>query len=72
MDDVKTNHKSVIITKNGEAAGVLISPEDYDRWVERDRLLNAIELGLNDSESGKILSDKESKEALEQEFGKLD
>jgi prevent-host-death family protein len=58
MDDVKSNHKSVNITKNGEAAGVLISPEDYDRWVERDRLLQAIEQGLMDSKSGKILSDK--------------
>ncbi len=54
MDDVKSNHKSVIITKNGEAAGVLISPEDYDRWVERDRLLMAIEHGLKDSESHSI------------------
>lgn len=36
------------------------------------RLLQAIEQGLHDSESGKILSDKESKEVLEQGFGKLD
>jgi hypothetical protein len=42
----------------------MISPEDFDRWVERDRLLQSIEHGLHDSESGNILSDKESKEAL--------
>ena len=72
MEEVKSNHKSVIITKNGEAAGVLISPEDYDKWIERDRLLQSIENGLHDSESGNILSDKESKEALEREFGNLD
>ncbi len=66
------NNKSVVITKNGEAAWVLISPKDYDRWIERDHFLKAIEHGLTDSESGKILSDKESKEAIEKEFGKLE
>lgn len=72
MEDVKIHHKSVIITKNGEAAGVLISPEDFDKWVERDRFLKAIKQGLKDSEKGRILSDEESKAALESEFGNLD
>ena len=72
MEDVKLHHKSVVITKNGEAAGVLINPEDYDRWIERDRFLGAMENGLNDSEAGRIFSDEESKALLEREFGKLD
>ncbi len=72
MEDVKIHHKSVIITKNVEAAGVLISPEDFDRWVERGRFLKAIKLGLNDSEKGKILSDEELLAELESGFYKLD
>ncbi|MBN2658498.1 MAG: type II toxin-antitoxin system Phd/YefM family antitoxin [Spirochaetales bacterium] len=71
MEDVKANHKSVIITKNGEAAGVLICPEDYDRWIERDRFLQSINQGLDDSRSGRTLSDTDFKETLEKEFGNL-
>ncbi len=61
MEDVKLNHKSIVITKKGEAAGVLISPEDYDRLVEKDTFRQAIVHGLHDAETGKIQSDTESK-----------
>lgn len=72
LDNVKSNHQTVIITKNGKAAGVVISPEDFDRWVERDNFLNSIEQGLKDSELGNIMSDNDFTIKLESEFGKLE
>ena len=71
LDNVKSNHQSIIITKNGKAAGVVISPEDYDRWVERDNFIHSLEQGLKDSESGDIMSDNDFKIKLESEFGNL-
>ncbi len=51
LDNVKSNHQSIIITKNGKAAGVVISPEKFDRWVERDNFIHSLKQGLKDSES---------------------
>ena len=72
LDKVKSNHQSVVITKNGKAAGVVISPQNFDRWVERDNFLFSLEEGIRDSESGDIMSDSDFKFKLESEFGALE
>ena len=72
LDRVKSNHQSIIITKNGKAAGVVISPENYDRWAERDNFIRSLEEGIKDSESGDIMSDNDFKFKLESEFGTLE
>ena len=38
----------VVITQNGKAAGVLVSPAEFDRLCERAGLLDAIDAGLAD------------------------
>lgn len=44
--------RPVVITQHGKAAGVLISPEAFDRFTERERFLAAVEEGLAESEAG--------------------
>lgn len=46
----------VVITQNGKAAGVLVSPADFDRLCERAGLLEAIDAGLADEKVGRIVS----------------
>jgi prevent-host-death family protein len=51
----KTGHP-LVITQNGKAAGVLLSPAQFDALSERSRLREAIEEGLADSEAGRVHS----------------
>jgi prevent-host-death family protein len=46
----------VIITQNGKAAGVLVSPAEFDRLTEGARLTAAIEAGLADEQAGRVVS----------------
>lgn len=48
----------LIITQNGKAAGVLLSPLEFDRLSERARFVAAVEEGLADADAGR-LSDHE-------------
>ncbi|MBI2391138.1 MAG: type II toxin-antitoxin system Phd/YefM family antitoxin [Deltaproteobacteria bacterium] len=46
----------VIITQNGKAAGVLVSPLEFDRLRERAQVVEAIAAGLADEEAGRVVS----------------
>jgi prevent-host-death family protein len=45
----------VVITQNGKAAGVLVSPAEFDRLYERAGLLEAIDAGLADEKAGRVV-----------------
>ena len=40
------NSEPVVITQNGKAAGVLLSPAAYDELTERFRFMRTVEQGL--------------------------
>jgi prevent-host-death family protein len=44
----------IVITQNGKAAGVLLSPAQFDRLSEQTRFVEAIDAGLADSEAGRV------------------
>jgi prevent-host-death family protein len=44
----------VVVTQNGRPAGVLLSPEAFDRLMERARFVSAVEDGLADADAGRI------------------
>jgi prevent-host-death family protein len=54
----------LVITQNGRPAGVLLSPREYDRLQERERLLASIAAGLADAESGRVMNSTELRERL--------
>lgn len=45
----------IIITQNGRAAGVLLSPAEFDVLVDRTRFVNAVAAGIADVESGRVV-----------------
>jgi prevent-host-death family protein len=45
----------VVITQNGKAAGVLVSPAEFDRLTERARFLGAVDEGLTDEKAGRVV-----------------
>lgn len=42
--------------KPEKPAGVLLSPAEYDRLGERDRLLQSVAAGLADADAGRVMS----------------
>ena len=49
----------IVITQNGRAAAVLVSPAEFDALTERGRLLQAVAEGIADADRGR-LTDHES------------
>ena len=45
----------MVITQNGRPAGVLVSPQEFDRIQERQRFLESITAGLADAEAGRVI-----------------
>ena len=64
LHDVRSSHRPLVITQNGKAAAVLISPSDFDLLTEQARFIDAVQSGMADVQQGRILSD----EALDKEL----
>jgi len=63
--------RPVVITQNGKPAAVVLSPAEFDRLSYRARFVAAVEEGLADVQKGRLLSDKEVQEMLDDRFGAL-
>ena len=59
LHEVNISHRPLVITQNGKAAAVLLSPSDYDLLTEQVRFINAVQRGLADVENGRILPDED-------------
>jgi prevent-host-death family protein len=46
----------MVITQNGRAAGVLLSPTEFDALTERLRFVNAVAEGFDDTGSGRVVT----------------
>jgi prevent-host-death family protein len=60
----------LVITQNGKAAGVLLSPAQYDELTERQRYLEAIRKGLADIEAGRVHDHETVLRAIRERFGR--
>jgi len=59
LHNVQTSHRPLVITQNGKAAAVLISPSDFDLLTEQASFVDAVNRGLSDVENGRILPDED-------------
>lgn len=59
----------LVITQNGKAAAVIMSPAEYDSLTERARFLEAVEEGLTDVAAGRVTPHKEVVAELRRRFG---
>jgi prevent-host-death family protein len=64
LKQIKENNSTLVITQNGKAAGVLISPEDYDCYMERKRFMESVEEGLNDIANGRTVPIEQVKKKI--------
>ncbi len=64
LKNIKEMGNTLIITQNGRPAGVLLSPFEYDKLVDRKLFIDSVNRGLADVESGNIYTTKELKDEL--------
>ena len=64
--------RPIVITQNGLPAGVLVSPEEFDRLTEERLFVAAVREGLADSESGRVIDDDRLGQDLDERFGAVD
>lgn len=53
------SRRPVIVTLNGKAAAVVMSPRAYDAMAYTARFATAIREGLDDADAGRVISDDE-------------
>jgi prevent-host-death family protein len=63
----ETGHP-LVITQNGKAAGVLLSPAEFDRLSERTRFVAAVEEGLADADAGRLRPHEEVVARMSERF----
>ena len=66
----KEHKQPLVITRNGKAAAVLIPPEEYDMLVRRASFIGAIERGLADADSGRMVNQAELAAELAARYGR--
>ena len=59
----------MVITQNGRAAGVLLSPAEFDSLTERIRFVNAVAKGLEDAGSGKVVTHESMVAEVQTRYG---
>ncbi len=59
LHEVQSSHRPLIITQNGKAAAVLISPSDFDLLTEQARFVEAVQRGLTDVQNGRVIPDED-------------
>ncbi len=59
LHEIQSSHRPFVITQNGKAAAVLISPSDFDFLTEQARFIDAVQRGLTDVQNGLVLSDED-------------
>lgn len=69
--ELRGHGRPLVVTQNGRAAAVLLSPEEFDRLTERARFVAAVTEGLADDDAGRVRSDDEVGRLLDERFGPL-
>jgi len=62
----------LVITQNGKAAGVLLSPAAFDELSERQQFLAAVNEGLADERAGRSHTSKEIFDAVERRIAAIE
>ena len=59
LREIQSSRRPLVITQNGKAAAVLISPSDFDLLTEQARFVDAVQRGLADVQKGRMLPDED-------------
>ena len=73
MRRLKAEGRPIVITQRGKAAAVLVPAADFDRLMERERFVAAVEQGLAESKARlAVESSGDLNDLLDERFGVVD
>jgi prevent-host-death family protein len=66
LERISESSQPLLITQNGKPAGVLLSPAEFDRIQEQEsnRFVAAVNRGIQDADTGKVLTSAQAKSRL--------
>jgi prevent-host-death family protein len=67
--ELRSCRRPLVITQNGKAAAVMLSPEEFDRLTSQARFVAAVRDGLEQAEGGKVVGHDELGRLLDVRFG---
>ena len=59
LHEIQTSHRPFVITQNGKAAAVLISPSDFDLLTEQVRFVESVQRGMADVKNNQVFPDED-------------
>ena len=62
----------LVITQNGKAAGVLLSPAAFDELAERQQFLAAVQEGMADEQAGRRYTTEQVFDAVEKRIAAIE
>ena len=66
--ELRGRRRPLIVTQNGKAAAVLLSPEEFDRLTSQARFV-AVQEGLDQADAGRVVEHDEVGRILDARFG---
>lgn len=69
---LQATKRPFVITQNGKPAAVLLTPAEFDRLNEHARFLDAVDEGIADSSSGRVIGDAALTDELDEVLGPLE
>jgi prevent-host-death family protein len=67
--ELRACRRPLVVTQNGKAAAVMLSPEEFDRLTSQARFVAAVREGLEQAEAGKVVGDDALGRLLDGRFG---
>jgi len=68
IKNINTNHRPIIITQNGEAKGVFIDTESYQKMKDTNNMMKLIILAENEMEKNNFINQDEVFKKIEKKF----
>ncbi|MBM4380391.1 MAG: type II toxin-antitoxin system Phd/YefM family antitoxin [Deltaproteobacteria bacterium] len=64
----RARRRPLVVTQNGKATAVVLSPEAFHRLTHQARFVAAVEKGLDQADAGEVLGREQVPRALEGRF----
>jgi len=68
--DLRSSQRPLVVTQNGKATAVMLSPEEFDRLTEEARFIAAVREGLEQADAGRTVPHDEVVKLLDARFPK--
>jgi prevent-host-death family protein len=67
LKSINRSNRSIVITQNGKPAAVVLSPGEFDWLNTQAEFIFAVQQGLNDDQTGRVINDDVLDAVLERE-----